>query len=158
VELKKRVLRDRHLVARIVQVMAEAIRQGHKIILFGNGGSATDAQHIAAELVGRHKRERPVWPALTLTVNTSCLTAIGNDYSFDRVFSRQVDALAFHGDAAVGTSTGGNSLNVLRGVDAARARGPVSVGLAGDGGKQKSIVDYCVYFPCLKAALTLGLF
>lgn len=148
VEASQALLRDREfirLVAQVATVITEAFRQGHKVLLFGNGGSAADAQHIAAEFVGRYRRERPAWPALALTVNTSSLTAIGNDYSFEAVFARQVEALGSLGDVAIGVSTSGNSANVLRALDAARARGILTVGLTGrGGGKMKEAADYCI--------------
>jgi D-sedoheptulose 7-phosphate isomerase len=146
--VKQALLRDREFIRLVVQVAAvitETLRQGHKVLLFGNGGSAADAQHIAAELVGRYRRERPVWPALALTVNTSSLTAVGNDYSFETVFSRQVEALGCRGDVANGISTSGNSVNVLRALHTARPKGLVTVGLTGrSGGKMKGASDYCI--------------
>ncbi len=128
--------------------IVESLRAGGKVMLFGNGGSAADAQHIAAELVGRYGRERAALAAIALTVNTSALTALGNDYGFDAVFARQVDALGRKGDVAIALSTSGNSPNVLRGVRRARAQGIVTVGLTGkDGGKLKSLVEYCICAP-----------
>ena len=105
-------------IERVVQVTAEALRSGKKILLFGNGGSAADAQHIAAEFVGRFQRERRALPAIALTVDTSALTAIGNDYGFERIFARQVEALGAPGDVLIALSTSGDSANV---VEAARA-------------------------------------
>jgi D-sedoheptulose 7-phosphate isomerase len=148
VEVKQALLRDREFIRLVVQVasvITEALRQGHKVLLFGNGGSAADAQHIAAELMGRYRRERAGWPALALTVNTSALTAIGNDYSFEAVFSRQVEALGSPGDVVIGISTSGNSDNVLRALEAAKARGIATIGLTGrSGGKMKGSSDYCL--------------
>jgi D-sedoheptulose 7-phosphate isomerase len=101
------------LVAEVARVMTEAMRRGGKVFFFGNGGSAADAQHLAAELAGRYLRERPGLPGLALTTNTSCLTAIGNDYGYDLVFARQLQAMASAGDIAIAISTSGNSASVL---------------------------------------------
>src|ERR1700719_3860888 len=110
-------------VARASEELVTALRQGNKVLLFGNGGSAADAQHIAAEFVGRFAFDRPALPALAFSVNTSCVTAIGNDYGFDQVFSRQIEALARSGDVAIGITTSGNSPNVLGGVATAKRLG-----------------------------------
>src|ERR1039458_9690587 len=104
------------LVAKVSELLVDALQKGNKVLLFGNGGSAADAQHIAAEFVGRFAFDRPALPALALNVNTSCVTAIGNDYGFDLVFSRQIEALARPGDLAIGISTSGNSTHVLHGL------------------------------------------
>jgi D-sedoheptulose 7-phosphate isomerase len=129
-------------------MLVDAFDHGRKVLLFGNGGSAADAQHIAAEFVGRFAFDRPPLPALALSVNTSCVTAIGNDYGFDLVFSRQIEALGRPGDVAIGISTSGNSANVLCGVSAARKMGLHTVGLTSEtGGKLKSAVDYCLCAP-----------
>ena len=136
------------IVAKVSEVLIKALRQGNKALLFGNGGSAADAQHIAAEFVGRFAFDRPALPALALSVNTSCVTAIGNDYGFDQVFSRQIEAIARPGDVAIGITTSGNSPNVLRAVTAARKIGLRTVGLTGrSGGKLKECVDYCICVP-----------
>src|SRR5207244_9125311 len=107
-------------VAKVSKILVEVLKQGNKALLFGNGGSAADAQHIAAELVGRFAFDRPALPALALSVNTSCVTAIGNDRGFDQVFARQLEALARPGDVAVGISTSGNSANVVHAMSQAR--------------------------------------
>jgi D-sedoheptulose 7-phosphate isomerase len=113
----------------------EALRAGGKLLLFGNGGSAADAQHVAAELVGRFQRERAAMAAIALTTDTSVLTSIGNDYAFDRVFARQVEALGRKGDVAFGISTSGASPNVVAALVAARAQGLQTIALTGrDGG------------------------
>lgn len=114
--------------------IASALRKGGKIFLFGNGGSAGDAQHIAAEFTGRFVRERRAWPALALTTDSSALTAIGNDYGFAKVFVRQLDAFAQPGDVAIGISTSGNSENVIQALQRARQLGVLSVGFSGRGG------------------------
>jgi len=148
---KQRLLADGQIVstlARVSQILVEALRNGNKLMVFGNGGSAADAQHIAAEFVGRFAFNRPALPALALSVNTSCVTAIGNDYGFDLVFARQVEALARPGDVAVGISTSGNSPNVIRGLEAAGGIGLHTVGFSGAaGGKLKQIADFCLCAP-----------
>jgi D-sedoheptulose 7-phosphate isomerase len=124
-------------------LLARTIRSGHKILICGNGGSAADAQHFAAELIGRFEQERSAWPAIALTTDTSILTAIGNDYGYDRVFARQVQGLGRKGDTLIGISTSGNSENVLCAVSAARQCGMSSIGLLGrDGGKLATQVDF----------------
>jgi D-sedoheptulose 7-phosphate isomerase len=151
VAVKEALLRDRELtrlVAEIGRDLAAALRGGHRAFLFGNGGSAADAQHIAAELVGRYKFERPGLPVVALTVNTSALTAIANDYSFEAIFARQVEALGSAGDMAIGISTSGNSRNVLLAIETARRKDMSSVGLTGQGGGQlKGVVDRCICVP-----------
>ena len=135
-------------VAKVSEILVNALKQGNKALLFGNGGSAADAQHIAAELVGRFAFDRPALPALALSVNSSCVTAIGNDYGFDRVFSRQLEALARPGDIAIAISTSGNSTNVLHAISTARKIGLKTIGLTGrSGGKLRNNVDYCVCVP-----------
>src|SRR5688500_838284 len=122
-------------VARAGTALAEALRAGKKALACGNAGSAADSQHFAAEIVGRFERERPGMPAIALTVDTSALTAIANDYDFDRVFSRQVEALGQPGDVLLGISTSGNSKNVIEAIKAAHAKGMVVIALTGrDGG------------------------
>lgn len=130
------------MLAEVSEILIDALRNGNKLMVFGNGGSAADAQHIAAEFVGRFAFNRPALPALALSVNTSCLTAIGNDYGFDRVFARQLEALGKKGDVAIGISTSGNSPNVLRALDAANDRGLITVALTGKGGKAGSIAKH----------------
>ena len=115
----------------VINQLIEVIKRGDKILLFGNGGSAADAQHIAAEFVNRYRIERRPLPALALTTDTSILTAIGNDYNFNDIFSKQIQALGRKGDAAIGISTSGNSTNVNNGLKIAREIGLVTVGLGG---------------------------
>ena len=135
-------------IAKVSEVVVNAIRQSNKVLLFGNGGSAADAQHIAAEFVGRFAFDRPALAALALSVNTSCITAIGNDFGFDRVFSRQIEALGRAGDVAIAISTSGNSLNVLRGLSVAKAMGLHTIALTGClGGKVRNEVDHCICVP-----------
>jgi len=121
-------------IARAASVLVEAFAAGRKALLFGNGGSAADAQHIAAEWTGRLSRERPALPALALTANTSELTALGNDYGFERVFARLVEAHGREGDVAIAVSTSGNSTNVLAAVDVASSLGLRTIALTGRGG------------------------
>jgi D-sedoheptulose 7-phosphate isomerase len=148
---KRTMLGDSQIVAtlaKVCELLVKALSQGNKILLFGNGGSAADAQHIAAELVGRFAFDRPALPALALSVNSSCVTAIGNDYGFDQIFSRQIEALARPGDIAIGISTSGNSSNVLAAFSTAKKIGLQTVGLTGKtGGKLKDRVDHCVCVP-----------
>ena len=128
--------------------IASALASGGKVLVFGNGGSAADAQHFAAELVGRYKRERRAWPAVALTTDTSALTAIGNDYGFDEVFARQVRALAVSGDVVLALSTSGGSTNVLRALQAAGEVGAFCIGLGGrDGGALRTSCDLALIVP-----------
>lgn len=130
------------------QAMADALKAGHKLLAFGNGGSAADAQHLAAELVGRFQKERAAMPAIALTVDTSILTSIANDYSYRQVFVRQIEALGQPGDVALGISTSGVSPNVLAALQAARARGLKTIALTGrDGGSIGPAADIHVNVP-----------
>ena len=151
IKIKQSLLEDRHLLGQIASVVKEfvaALSHGHKVLLFGNGGSAADAQHIAAEFVGRFQIERTPLPALALTVNTSALTGIGNDYAFENVFSRQVEALGRPGEVAVGISTSGKSPNVLKGLATAKAKGLVTVALTGKFGNMlQEVSQYCLCVP-----------
>lgn len=151
IAVKERLLRSPDLIATIAEVseiLVNSIDRGNKVLLFGNGGSAADAQHIAAEFVGRFAFDRPAMPALALSVNPSSLTAIGNDYGFDLIFSRQIEALGRPGDVAIGISTSGNSENVIRAVSSAKRLGLATVGLTGsNGGELKNSVDYCIRIP-----------
>jgi D-sedoheptulose 7-phosphate isomerase len=151
IEVKKLLLGNAEVVsamATVSQILIDALRKGNKPILFGNGGSAADAQHVAAEFVGRFAFDRPALPALALSVNTSSVTAIGNDYGFDLVFARQIEAFGRAGDVAIGISTSGNSPNVLKAVAVAKKMGLHTVALTGaTGGKLKGAVDYCVCAP-----------
>jgi D-sedoheptulose 7-phosphate isomerase len=153
-QVKQTLLEDKQIRSLISQVAAEwvaALKSGHKILLFGNGGSADDSQHIAAEFVGRFQMERTPLPALALTVNTSALTGIGNDYEYDNVFSRQVEALGVKGDVAVGISTSGKSPNVLKALAAAKAKGMVTVALTGKNGSLlQEVSRYCICIPADK--------
>jgi D-sedoheptulose 7-phosphate isomerase len=128
-------------IAQAGAALAEAFRRGNKVLACGNGGSAADCQHFAAELVGRFERERPGLPAVALTTDSSALTAIGNDYSYDAVFAKQVEALGRQGDLLLALSTSGNSRNVIAAMDAARARGMAVIALTGrDGGAMAAML------------------
>ncbi len=136
IELRRRMAQTMPAeLARAGEALAQALKSGKKALACGNGGSAADAQHFAAELVGRFERERPGLPAVSLTTDTSALTAIANDYDFDRVFSKQVEALGNAGDVLLAISTSGNSKNVIEAAKAAQARNLVVIALTGrDGG------------------------
>lgn len=148
---KQSLLKNAELVstvAKVSELLADALRRGNKVLLFGNGGSAADAQHIAAELVGRFAFERRALPALALSVNSSCVTAIGNDYGFDRVFSRQLEALGRQGDVAVGISTSGKSPNVALALTVARKMEIHTVALTGrSGGILRETAEHCICVP-----------
>jgi D-sedoheptulose 7-phosphate isomerase len=121
-------------VERAVSAIVRCIRDGGRVYFFGNGGSAAQAQHLAAELSGRFMLERPAWAGVALTVDTSALTAIANDYGFDRIFARQLEGLTRRGDVAVGITTSGKSANVIEGLKTAKARGATTIALSGNGG------------------------
>lgn len=125
----------------IAELMIAALRSGNKVLIVGNGGSAGDAQHIAAELVGRYKKERPAYAAIALTTDTSALTAIGNDYGYDRVFARQVEGLGRRGDVLLAISTSGRSPSILEALKSARARGLVTTGFTG--AKGQAMAEFC---------------
>ncbi|MGB5866824.1 MAG: D-sedoheptulose 7-phosphate isomerase [Arcobacteraceae bacterium] len=130
------------------EIIVEALKNGNKILLCGNGGSAADAQHIAAELTGRYKTERRGLPGIALTTDTSALTAIGNDYGYDRVFDRQVESLANEGDVIIGISTSGNSANVVSALKLGQELGCKTVGLSGrDGGEMNNVCDINLIVP-----------
>ena len=116
---------------KIADVIASSLRAGNKLLIAGNGGSAADAQHIAAEIVGRYKKDRPAYAAIALTTDTSALTAIGNDYGFEHVFSRQIEGLGRHGDVLLALTTSGRSPNILSGLKTARQQGLVTIGFTG---------------------------
>ena len=137
-----------HFIYTAGVIVTEALQRGNKVLLCGNGGSAADAQHIAAELTGRFKKERHPLPGIALTTDTSALTAIGNDYGFDQVFSRQMAALAKEGDVVIGISTSGNSLNVIYALETAKEMGCKAIGLSGKGGgKMEDVCDINIIVP-----------
>lgn len=130
-------------ITNCINIIEECLKKDKKIILFGNGGSAADSQHIAAEFVGRFNMERKSYPAIALTTDSSIITSIGNDYSFDQIFSRQCESLVTKNDVVIGISTSGNSINVKNGLITAKKNGAKTIGLLGNtGGEIKSIVDY----------------
>lgn len=132
----------------LVTILGTALRKGHKILLAGNGGSAADAQQIAAELVGKFEKHRRALPALALTTDTSIMTAVGNDYGFEAIFSRQIEALGQSGDVFIAISTSGNSVNILRAVEAATSQGMTTIGLLGkSGGTLRDLVDHPLIVP-----------
>jgi D-sedoheptulose 7-phosphate isomerase len=136
------------IMAHLAEILINALRAGNKLVLFGNGGSAADAQHVAAELVNRFLMNRDALAAIALTTDTSVLTSVCNDVAFDQVFSRQVRALVQKGDVVVGISTSGNSPNVLNGIIAAKEKQAVTVGFVGRGGGElKDLVDICYHVP-----------
>ena len=133
---------------RLVRASIEAVETGHKLLLFGNGGSAADAQHLATELTVRYRTNRRAIAAIALTTDTSALTAIGNDFGFDELFARQVEALCLPGDVVIAISTSGNSENVIRGLKAARERGAITVAFGGgNGGRMVEHVDHAIIVP-----------
>lgn len=143
ISVKKHFIQDNvDAILKVAEKLAACFKAGNKLLLFGNGGSAADAQHLAAEFVNRFQIERPPLPALALTTDTSILTSIGNDYHFNTIFSKQIRALGKKGDAAFGISTSGNSSNVVEAMKVAREMGLYNVGLTGrGGGKMKDCSD-----------------
>ena len=140
-------------IVEAAQLMRRAIETRHQVLVFGNGGSATDAQHFAAELVGRFARERRGWPVIALTSDSAVLTAVANDYGFEQIYARQVEALGREGDVAMGITTSGTSSNVNRGLRRAREIGIATVGLTGrDGGETGKLVDVHVNVPGVTSA------
>jgi D-sedoheptulose 7-phosphate isomerase len=132
----------------VVQLIAQAFRDGKKVLLFGNGGSATDASHIAAEFVNRFLMERPPLPAISLNTDSAVLTSISNDYDYSQIFSKQLTALGNEGDVVIGISTSGNSPNVIKAIDVAKKNGMRTVVLTGGtGGKMSDIADYTFIVP-----------
>ena len=155
IEVKEKFLADggAALVEKGAQLLVRCLRKGGRVYFFGNGGSAADAQHLAGEFVGRFTMERRALPAVALTTDTSVLTAIANDYGFDRCFERQVEALVRRGDVVVALSTSGNSPNVLRGAELARRRGARVIALTGaTGGQLKALADLCLCAPAKESA------
>jgi D-sedoheptulose 7-phosphate isomerase len=150
------VLRDEALLAdasRAAALIAEAVQADKRILLFGNGGSAADAMHLAAEFVGRFKRERQAMAAISLTDNAAAMTAIANDYAYDKVFARQIEAFGARGDVAVGLSTSGRSANVVKGLGAAASRGLRTIAFTGaSGGDCQSAAELCLRIPSSETA------
>jgi D-sedoheptulose 7-phosphate isomerase len=150
IQVKQALLADDAFQNRVVQAamqIVNSMRAGGKVLFCGNGGSAADAQHLAAEFTGRYLKERRALPALALHANTSSVTAIGNDYGFDLVFARQLEALGKEGDVLVGISTSGNSRNVLQAMEVAKSRSIYTVSLTGSGGAMKDLADCAICIP-----------
>ncbi|AZZ94582.1 SIS domain-containing protein [Hahella sp. KA22] len=150
IAVKQRLLADEPLmekVLRLGQVCVEVYKRGNKVILAGNGGSAADAQHIAAEFVSRFEFDRPGLPALAVTTDTSMLTAIGNDYGYERVFARQVEANAKPGDLFIGITTSGNSKNILVALESAKEMDLITAAFAGSGGKVQALAEHVINVP-----------
>lgn len=152
IDVKSALLKNDPLIECLegfINEIVECIRDGHKLVLCGNGGSASDALHFAGEIVGRFVRERDAWPAVVLNADVATLTAIGNDYGYDDVFARQAQGHCQEGDVFIGISTSGNSENVLRAINMAKSKGCKTAALLGmDGGKIGMIVDYPLIVPC----------
>ncbi|WP_321778889.1 D-sedoheptulose 7-phosphate isomerase [Sulfurimonas sp.] len=150
-ETKLAIYKNEELINKIEEVSklcVELYKGSNKTILAGNGGSAADAQHIAAEMVGRYGFDRPSLPSLALTTDTSCLTAIGNDYGYDKVFSRQLEGMGQSGDIFIGISTSGNSLNLINAFKVAKDKNIITVALTGrDGGEMAKMADYSIIIP-----------
>ena len=145
---KKTLAQLQNVIEQACQITVDCSKNGRKVLLFGNGGSAADAQHIAAEFTGRFVKERRSLPAIALTTDTSALTAISNDYGYDRVFERQVEGLATAGDVLIGLSTSGNSPNVVKALLAGKAAGCKTIGLSGrDGGEMNNCCDINIVVP-----------
>lgn len=147
IEVHRALLDSAGEIETVARAMIDAVRSGRSIYVMGNGGSAADSQHLAAELVGRFEKERDAMPCQALSTDTSILTSVGNDYGIEEVFVRQVKAFVGQGDVVVGISTSGNSANVLRAMEVAGERGAVTVGLTGSGGGR--LAELCRH--CLKA-------
>lgn len=148
IDVVRKIDSMKDIINEISAVINKALFNGNKLLIMGNGGSAADSQHFAAEVVGRYKIERSGYPAIALTTDTSIITSIGNDYSFDRIFSRQIESLGVEGDVVMGLSTSGNSRNVMEGFTEAKKRGCETVALLGrDGGILKNYSDYKLIVP-----------
>ena len=147
IKLKKYLQQEAKNLMAMADLLVNAFRKGNKVLLFGNGGSAADAQHIACELAGKFYLDRAPLPAIALTTNTSALTAIGNDYGYEKVFARQVKSLVKQGDVVIGISTSGNSPSVLRGVEEAKHLGATTIAFTGRGGKLKKLADHVLSVP-----------
>ena len=151
IQVKNQILQDKaliELIQKVALITTNAYKNGFKTMLAGNGGSAADAQHIAGEFVSRFYFDRPGIPSIALTTDTSILTAIGNDYGYDRLFSRQVQAQGVKGDIFIGISTSGNSTNIIEALKVCKEKEIISIGLTGQsGGKMADLCDYCIKVP-----------
>lgn len=148
IDVKSKLKEQSRIIEKVGTIMSTSINSGGKLLFFGNGGSAADSQHIVAELVGKFKKQRDGLPAISLTTNSSILTAIGNDFGYEYVFQRQVEAIGSKNDVAIGISTSGNSLNVINGILAAKKIGLNTISLTGSsGGKLSELVDIAIKVP-----------
>ena len=151
IETKQKLLQDDKIaetVEEITKAIVAAFKNGNKLLLCGNGGSAADAQHLAAEFTGRFYKDRQALPAEALHVNTSYLTSVANDYSFDVVYSRMVTGIGNKGDLLIGLSTSGNSINIIKALEAAKEKGMITVGFTGEtGGEMKNLCDHLINIP-----------
>lgn len=148
IRVKNELKKQSSLIIEVTNLIVKAYRNNKKIILFGNGGSAADAQHIAAEFVGKFYKDRESLPALAFHTNTSIVTAIANDYGYEYIFERQVSSLVNEGDIVFGISTSGNSLNVIKGLEKAKEKGAITIGLTGQKENNiEKIADYCIKIP-----------
>ena len=151
IQVKNQILQDKaliELIQKVALITTNAYKNGFKTMLAGNGGSAADAQHIAGEFVSRFYFDRPGIPSIALTTDTSILTAIGNDYGYDRLFARQVQAQGIKGDIFIGISTSGNSTNIIEALKVCKEKEIISIGLTGQsGGKMADLCDYCIKVP-----------
>ncbi len=148
IRIKNELKKQTSLIVKVANLIIKAYRNNKKIILFGNGGSAADAQHIAAEFVGKFYKDRESLPALAFHTNTSIITAIANDYGYEYVFERQVSSLVDEGDIVFGISTSGNSLNVIKGLEKAKEKGAITIGLTGQKENNiEKVADYCIKIP-----------
>lgn len=151
IETKQKILQDKSILERIENIstaLVKSFQDGHKVYFCGNGGSASDAQHLAAELSGRYYIDRSALPAEALHVNTSYLTAVANDYSFDDIYARYIDGMGYEGDVLVGFSTSGNSPNIVKAFQTAKTKSIITVGFTGEnGGKLKDLSDYLINIP-----------
>jgi D-sedoheptulose 7-phosphate isomerase len=148
ISIKQKLIQQSDTIEKIAREIANRIMKGGKVILFGNGGSAADAQHIACELIGKFKHVRAPYPAIALTTNTSTITAIANDMGFENIFERQVEALASEKDVVIGISTGGRSINVIKGIEAAKKRGAFTIVLTGERGEAlANMADIAIIVP-----------
>jgi D-sedoheptulose 7-phosphate isomerase len=148
IKIKENIKDQASLIATIASVIIKAYQKKKKVVLFGNGGSAADAQHISTEFVGKFYKDRASLPALALSTNTSSITATANDFGYDKIFERQVSSLVNEGDIVIGISTSGNSPNVIKGLEKAKEKGAITVGFTGQKENKIEILsDYCLKIP-----------
>lgn len=147
IDLKRYLQGEAKTLVAIADQLVQSFQKGNKVLLFGNGGSAADAQHIACELAGKFYQERDPLPAIALTANTSSLTAIANDFGYPEVFAHQLRGLVKNGDVVIGISTSGRSLNILRGIEEAKSCGAITIAFTGEGGELAEMADYALSIP-----------